>query len=84
MKKLFHTLYGLGAAVVLLGAVLEFRDQEFFGVTGLMAITIGLCTEAFVFFISAFDYSSIQESEDASKWRWVIKKEKQEPLNKQS
>lgn len=50
-KKFMSKVYGWGAAVVLLGAL--FKIQHYPG-AGLMLI-IGLSTEAFIFFMSAFE-----------------------------
>ncbi len=50
-KKFMAKLYGIGASVVIMGAM--FKIQHIPG--GGMMITLGLCTEAVIFFFSAFE-----------------------------
>jgi len=50
-KKFMAKLYGLGASVVIVGAL--FKIQHFKG-AGLM-LMVGLLTEAVIFFFSAFE-----------------------------
>jgi len=50
-KKLFNYAYGIGASIVILGAL--FKIQHWQG--GREMLTIGMIVEATVFFISAFD-----------------------------
>ncbi|HEY9169715.1 MAG TPA: gliding motility protein GldL [Lutibacter sp.] len=57
-KKLFNYAYGIGASIVILGAL--FKIQHWTG--GSEMLTIGMVVEAFVFFISAFD--SVEEDLD--------------------
>lgn len=76
MRKFFHTAYGIGAAIILIGATMEFRDCTFLGIDGITALTIGLLTEAAIFFLSAFDYTGLPVDEKKSGYKWVIKKEK--------
>jgi gliding motility-associated protein GldL len=57
-KKLFNYAYGIGASIVILGAL--FKIQHWTG--GGMMLTIGMAVEAVVFFISAFD--SVEEDLD--------------------
>jgi gliding motility-associated protein GldL len=57
-KKLFNYAYGIGASVVILGAL--FKIQHWTG--GSEMLTIGMVVEAIVFFISAFD--SVEEDLD--------------------
>ena len=59
-KKTMNFVYGMGAAVVIIGAL--FKIQHFnlnvfglFEITGGLMLTIGLIVEAIVFAISAFD-----------------------------
>ena len=77
MKKLIHTFYGIGAAVVLVGALLEVGDINYGSIKGLMVLKIGLGIEALVFFVSAFDYSGIEPGKKSG-YRWTIRKEKDE------
>lgn len=50
-KKLMNMVYGLGAAVVILGALFKIQHWTF----GNEMLIIGLITEAFVFTVSAFE-----------------------------
>ncbi len=50
-KKLMNMVYGLGAAVVILGALFKIMHWPF----GNEMLIIGLVTEAFVFTVSAFE-----------------------------
>ncbi len=57
-KKIFNYAYGIGASIVILGAL--FKIQHWTG--GSEMLTIGMVVEAIVFFISAFD--SVEEDLD--------------------
>ncbi|HCE55480.1 MAG TPA: gliding motility protein GldL [Lutibacter sp.] len=57
-KKLFNYAYGIGASIVILGAL--FKIQHWTG--GSEMLTVGMIVEAIVFFISAFD--SVEEDLD--------------------
>ncbi len=59
-KKLFNYAYGIGASIVILGAL--FKIQHWTG--GSEMLTIGMFVEAAVFFLSAFE--SIEEDLDWS------------------
>ncbi len=59
-KKLFNYAYGIGASIVILGAL--FKIQHWSG--GSEMLTIGMFVEAAVFFLSAFE--SIEEDLDWS------------------
>jgi len=50
-KKAMNFTYGMGAAVVIIGAL--FKIQHYPGASALLII--GLCTEAFIFALSAFE-----------------------------
>lgn len=54
-KKIMNMVYGLGAAVVIIGALFKIQHIEFGPLTGGVMLTIGLVTEAIVFAISAFE-----------------------------
>ena len=58
-KKVMNMAYGLGAAVVIIGALMKIihADLDLFGfkLTGNTLLTIGLVTEALIFALSAFD-----------------------------
>ena len=77
MRKILHTFYGIGAAVVLVGALLEVGDINYGSIKGLTVLKAGLAIEAVVFFVSAFDYSGIAPGQKSG-YRWTIKKEKDE------
>ncbi len=59
-KKLFNYAYGIGAAIVILGALFKIQHWPYGG----LMLTIGMAVEAMVFFISAFD--SVEEDLDWS------------------
>lgn len=58
-KKLFAMAYGLGASVVIIGALFKITHFEFaigsFTLGGNILLTIGLVTEAAIFAMSAFE-----------------------------
>ena len=59
-KKTMNFVYGMGAAVVIIGALFKIQHFNlnvfgFFEITGGVMLTIGLIVEAIVFVISAFD-----------------------------
>lgn len=60
-KKLFNMAYGIGAAIVIMGALAKIQHWEI----GSLLLTIGMITEAIVFFISAFE--PVEEDIDWSK-----------------
>jgi gliding motility-associated protein GldL len=47
--------YGMGAAIVIIGALFKIAHFEFGPLTGTVMLTIGLVTEALIFAISAFE-----------------------------
>jgi len=47
--------YGMGAAVVIIGALFKITHIEFGFITGNLMLTIGLVTEALIFGLSAFE-----------------------------
>ena len=51
-KKMMNMVYGLGAAVVIIGALCKIQHLSFGPITGGMILTIGLVVEALVFAIS--------------------------------
>jgi gliding motility-associated protein GldL len=59
-KKLFNYAYGIGAAIVILGALFKIQHWPYGG----LMLTIGMAVEALVFFVSAFD--SVEEDLDWS------------------
>jgi len=50
-KKIFNMAYGIGAAIVIVGALCKIQHWPY----GSLILTIGMIVEAIVFFISAFD-----------------------------
>lgn len=50
-KNFIAKLYGLGASVVIIGALFKIQHWPYAG----LMLTIGLCTEAIIFFFSAFE-----------------------------
>ncbi len=53
--KVMNFAYGMGAAVVIIGALFKIAHFEFGPLTGTVMLTIGLVTEAAIFAISAFE-----------------------------
>lgn len=54
-KKFFQMAYGLGASIVIIGALFKITHMEIAGIGGNLLLTIGLVTEAIIFAISAFE-----------------------------
>lgn len=54
-KKLFNMAYGLGASVVIIGALFKLTHFHIGILTGNVMLAIGLITEALIFAISAFE-----------------------------
>ena len=54
-KKFMNLAYGLGAAIVIIGALFKIIHLEFGPLTGNVMLTIGLVTEAIIFALSAFE-----------------------------
>ncbi len=54
-KKLFNMAYGIGAAIVILGALFKIMHFKIGPLTGGIMLTFGMAVEAVVFFISAFE-----------------------------
>ncbi|MGB2273077.1 MAG: gliding motility protein GldL [Flavicella sp.] len=59
-KKILNMVYGLGAAIVLVGALFKILHLSIGPITGAVMLTIGLLTEAFIFAYSAF-FEPIEE-----------------------
>ncbi|MBU3010783.1 gliding motility protein GldL [Polaribacter vadi] len=83
-KKTMNFVYGMGAAVVIIGALFKIQHISFGPLTGGLMLTIGLLVEAAVFAVSAFD-----APEDEFDWSKVYpelgedtyKKEKEEKVS---
>ncbi len=54
-KKIMNMVYGLGAAIVLIGALFKILHFSIGPLTGGLMLTIGLLTEAIIFIFSAFE-----------------------------
>ncbi len=54
-KKFMNMAYGLGASIVIVGALFKIIHYEIGPLTGNVMLTIGLVTEAIIFAISAFE-----------------------------
>jgi gliding motility-associated protein GldL len=54
-KKTMNFAYGMGAAVVIVGALFKITHFELGPLTGTLMLSIGLLTEAFIFALSAFE-----------------------------
>ena len=54
-KKFMNMAYGLGASIVIIGALFKIIHFELGPLTGNIMLTIGLVTEAIIFAISAFE-----------------------------
>jgi gliding motility-associated protein GldL len=65
-KKTMNFAYGMGAAVVIIGALFKITHLEFGVITGNLMLTIGLVVEALIFALSAFE-----PVEDEYKWENV-------------
>jgi len=65
-KKTMNFAYGMGAAVVIIGALFKITHLEFGFITGNLMLTIGLVVEAAIFALSAFE-----PVEDEYKWENV-------------
>jgi gliding motility-associated protein GldL len=65
-KKTMNFAYGMGAAVVIIGALFKITHLEFGLITGNLMLTIGLVVEAAIFALSAFE-----PVEDEYKWENV-------------
>ena len=64
-KKMMNMAYGLGASVVLIGALFKILHFSIGPLTGGVMLTIGLVTEALIFFMSAFE--EVEQDLDWSK-----------------
>ena len=64
-KKMMNMAYGLGASVVLIGALFKILHFSIGPLTGGVMLTIGLVTEALIFFMSAFE--DVEQDLDWSK-----------------
>lgn len=84
-KRLFNMAYGLGASIVILGALFKILHWEIGPLNGGLLLAVGLITEAIIFAISAFE-----PVEDDLDWSLVYPelaggqgKDKKEPTDPQ-
>ncbi len=54
-KKIMNMAYGLGASIVIIGALFKITHMEFGFISGNLMLTIGLVVEALIFALSAFE-----------------------------
>ncbi|MEO2056853.1 MAG: gliding motility protein GldL [Flavobacteriaceae bacterium] len=54
-KNAMNMAYGLGASIVIIGALMKIIHQDLGPISGNLMLTIGLVTEALIFAMSAFD-----------------------------
>lgn len=54
-KKIMNMVYGLGAAIVIIGALFKIQHISYGFLTGGVMLSVGLIVEAIVFAISAFE-----------------------------
>lgn len=54
-KKFMNMVYGLGASVVIIGALFKLTHWEFGPLNGTVLLAVGLITEAAIFAIAAFE-----------------------------
>ena len=54
-KNAMNMAYGLGASIVIIGALMKIIHQDLGPISGNLMLTIGLVTEALIFALSAFD-----------------------------
>ena len=54
-KKAMNFAYGMGAAIVIIGALFKITHFEIGPLTGTLMLSIGLITEAIIFALSAFE-----------------------------
>jgi gliding motility-associated protein GldL len=74
-KKAMNFAYGMGAAVVIVGALFKITHFELGPLTGTLMLSIGLLTEAFIFALSAFE-----PVDDEYKWENVYPQLKDKAL----
>ncbi len=73
-KKIFNMVYGIGAAIVIVGALAKIQHWPIGGIL----LTVGMIVEAIVFFVSAFE--PVEEDIDWSKLYPELNDKKSEGL----
>ncbi|MFC6268201.1 type IX secretion system motor protein PorL/GldL [Frigoriflavimonas asaccharolytica] len=61
-EGIYNFIYSFGAAIVIIGALFKITHFAIGPITGNLALTVGLVTEAFIFVIFAFDPPKSEES----------------------
>ena len=64
-KRFMNMVYGIGASIVIIGALFKIQHLSIGPITGGVMLTIGLLVEAAVFFIGAFE--SVEDDLDWTK-----------------
>ena len=54
-KKIFQYAYGIGASIVIVGALAKILHADILGMSGSFLLAVGMGTEAIIFFMSAFE-----------------------------
>ena len=54
-KTIFKYAYGIGASVVIVGALAKILHADIMGISGSVLLAVGMGTEAVIFFMSAFE-----------------------------
>ena len=54
-KKIFQYAYGIGASIVIVGALAKILHVDILGMSGSFLLAVGMGTEAIIFFMSAFE-----------------------------
>ena len=54
-KKIFQYAYGIGASIVIVGALAKILHADILGMSGSFLLAVGMGTEAVIFFMSAFE-----------------------------
>ena len=63
-KVMMHMLFGLGGAVVIIGALFKILHLEIGPITGGLVLGLGLGTEALIFTVSALNTGEIKEEHE--------------------
>ena len=54
-KTIFNYAYGIGASIVIVGALAKILHADIMGISGSVLLAVGMGTEAVIFFMSAFE-----------------------------
>ena len=54
-KRIFNYAYGIGASIVIVGALAKILHADIMGISGSVLLAVGMGTEAVIFFMSAFE-----------------------------